>query len=236
MPRNCAARDLPAVAGKLSRASAWRDEPLLLMLLLKPICCRSAAVRCVVCTQHSITCAQLASSRWLTVLPTQPCPPLLQALRASPLRRLRRLGRVLVFSLPCELLWRLGLSPYTVYVRFLLVMTWLVAWIYFLLLATQIISPVSEFAYMITTGFFIALMLLLKDELEMRQADIVKLAAMPAKAHRMANQLPEELDSLRPVVDSFGASAQPAVALTQQALAVVQRTFDRLDRLVRPWG
>ena len=141
-----------------------------------------------------------------------------------------------MFSLPCELLWRLGLSPYTVYVRFLLVMTWLVAWIYFLLLATQIISPVSELAYMITTGFFIALMLLLKGELEMRQADIVKLAAMPAEAHRMANQLPEELHSLRPVVDSFGASAQPAVVLTQQALAVVQRTFDRLDRLVRPRG
>jgi hypothetical protein len=145
-------------------------------------------------------------------------PSLLQALLASPLRWLRRLAWLLMFGALCELAWRLRLPPYTPKMLYTLVATWVAAWLYCLLLATQTISGASNIPFFMTIVLSSAPVMVLKEDVEAREADIEMLQALRAEAGRRAQQLPQGLDSLRHAVTTFRASIHPAVALAKEVL------------------
>jgi hypothetical protein len=184
----------------------------------------------------SAKCALFPSCGWQKRPPIQFCLPLLQALRVSPLAWLHRLAGMLVFSLPCELLWRLGLPPYSPTMYITLTAAWVAGWMYCLLLATQVISGVGVFPFLFAPALFLAVVLGFEHDLAVREADIqMLLVAVPDEAARIMQQLPDGLESLHQRVASFYGSTTAAMALAVRAHTVIRRALDGIDRLAHPW-
>ena len=142
-----------------------------------------------------------------------------------------------MFTLPCELFWPLGLPPYTPRTLFTLVAAWVAAWVLCLLLATQIISDISEWGSWIASLLILAYGWTFRHDMVLQQADMAMLAAMPAEVERLVNLLPDGLESLRQEVTTCGASSAATLALALRAQDESYRNIDRLLRALRwLWG
>ena len=189
---------------------------------------------CLPCFQQSVPCFPAAVDKCVSL--TQPCLALLQALRASPLAWLRRLARLVPCGPLSELLGWAGLPLYSPLSCFSLAIAWLICLVQMILLVTRGSSGASKFFFLITVTLIADAVLVAKDDVDKRRADIAMLAAAAEEAERKAQQVPEGLQSLRNVLTTFGASATAAAELAQQALDGVTRTIHQLVRLMHPGG
>ena len=145
-----------------------------------------------------------------------PCSGLLQALRLEPLPWLGRLMWTGLAGMLVELLRLAGIPPCAPYLVVQLMVVWKAILVQVVLLACGVGLNVAQSLFWFAAGVIAAAVLLLKDDVEKRRADVRALGELQVQARLIEQQVPASLPNLRGVVGAVGGSCEAAARRAEQ--------------------